>query len=240
MGLEVVSPLRTRRHGYRSRLLTNACLTIMVLLVGTWLVRPSALATMARGQTSRFSILAILPEVSWLRSVVAILLMDLSFYYWHWLNHKLGLLWRFHRVHHIDPDLDVSTAFRFHPVEILYSTAFRVLQVLVIGVSPTHYVLYGILSQYATLFHHTNLYIPTRYASILNWILVTPRMHGVHHSTRPGHTNSNYSVIFRWWDRLHKTLRMDVDQSELTMGVPGYQAPVSNNLLRLMLSPFRA
>jgi len=240
MGLERFFPLRICKQAYLHRLLTNVCLTVLVLLAGVWVVKRAALGTISWAQAGRVGILPLLPEISWLRAAVAILLMDLSFYYWHRLNHTLGLLWRFHRVHHIDPDLDVSSAFRFHPVEILYSSAFRVLQVLVIGISPGHYALYGFLSQYATLFHHSNLYIPTRCASVLNWILVTPRMHGVHHSTRPGHTNSNYSVIFRWWDGLHKTLRMDVDQSELTMGVQGYDAPVHNSLARLMLSPFRS
>lgn len=237
MGLELLFPLRMRKHGYRRRLLTNLCLSVLVLLVGAWVVTPAALGTMAWGPSRRLSILALLPELSWLQGMVAIGLMDLTFYYWHRLNHRVGLLWRFHRVHHIDPDLDVSTTFRFHPVEILFSSVFRVMQVLLIGMSPAHYALYGMLTQFATIFHHSNLYIPTRLASMLNWVLVTPRMHGIHHSALPGHTNSNYSVIFRWWDCLHRTLRMDADQSELSMGVRGYEAARHNDLTRLLLYP---
>jgi sterol desaturase/sphingolipid hydroxylase (fatty acid hydroxylase superfamily) len=240
MALEACFPLRTRRRAYLSRILTNLCLTLLVLLAGAWVVKRTALGVIAWPQAKGVGILPLLPEISWLRTTVAILLMDLSFYYWHRLNHVLDPLWRFHRVHHTDPDVDVSTTFRFHVVEILYSTVFRVLQVLIIGISPAHYALYGVLSLYATLFHHSNLYLPVRLASALSWVLVTPRMHGIHHSTAPGHTNSNYSVVFRWWDSLHKTLRMDAPQSELIMGVAGYEAPVHNRLLKLMLSPFRS
>src|SRR6185503_6617510 len=105
----------------------------------------------------------------------------LSFYYWHRLNHRLPLLWRFHSVHHMDPDLDVTTAVRFHFGEILLSTVFRSLQVVALGVGLTGYLLYEPRLQCANLFHHSNLRLPIRLERALNWVLVTPRMHGIHH-----------------------------------------------------------
>jgi len=124
------------------------------------------------------------------------LLMDLSFYCWHRLNHTMPLLWRLHNAHHTDPDLDVSTSFRFHAGEILLSTGFRALQVVVIGVAPALYVTYDLVLQSATMFHHSNLRLPIRLERLMNLAVVTPRMHGIHHSTVRAETDSDYSVIF--------------------------------------------
>ena len=122
--------------------------------------------------------------------------MDLTFYYWHRLNHLRPLLWRFHNVHHVDPDMDVTTSFRFHLGEVLYSTLFRLLQVGLMGVSPLTYLLYEFIFNCATMFHHSNVRLPLAWERLLNRVFVTPRMHGVHHSALGPETNSNYSVIF--------------------------------------------
>ena len=102
----------------------------------------------------------LLPRLPWAQAVVGILWMDLTFYYWHRFNHLRPLLWRFHNVHHVDPDLDVTTSFRFHFGEILYSTPFRLLQVGLLGVSPATYLLYEFLFNCATLFEHSNVRLP--------------------------------------------------------------------------------
>jgi sterol desaturase/sphingolipid hydroxylase (fatty acid hydroxylase superfamily) len=164
--------------------------------------------------------------------------MDLTFYYWHWANHRICLLWRFHNVHHIDPDMDVSTSFRFHFVEILYSTAFRVLQVFVLGIAPLTYVVYETIFACCTMFHHSNVRLPLQLERLMNKVIVTPRMHGIHHSVVKGETNSNYSVIFRWWDLLHRTLILNIPQSLIRIGVPGYQQIKDNRLWTLLGMPF--
>ncbi|HZE21747.1 MAG TPA: sterol desaturase family protein, partial [Desulfobaccales bacterium] len=175
----------------------------------------------------------------WLQVTAGILLMDLTFYYWHRFNHTWPLLWRFHNVHHVDPDLDVTTSFRFHFGEVLYSAVFRLLQVGVLGVVPLTYVLYELLFNCATMFHHSNLHLPVHWERRLNRVLVTPRMHGVHHSVVVRETNSNYSVIFSWWDRLHRSLRLNVRQTDIVIGVPGYLRPDDNRVLPLLALPFR-
>jgi sterol desaturase/sphingolipid hydroxylase (fatty acid hydroxylase superfamily) len=165
--------------------------------------------------------------------------MDWTFYRWHNLHHNCPLLFRFHNVHHIDPDMDVSTSFRFHWGEVLYSTIFRVIQVAVFGISLFTYVIYEIFFQLATMFHHANLRLPFRLEKLLNCVLVTPRMHGVHHSVVAHENYSNFSVVFRWWDHLHKTLRLNIPQQEITIGVPAYLQPDDNRLDNLLLMPFR-
>ena len=150
--------------------------------------------------------------------VAGFLLLDLSFYYWHRLNHRWAPLWRFHNVHHVDPDLDVSTALRFHFGEVLLSAAFRAAQVLLIGPAVSAYLAYELVFQANTLFHHSNVRLPLRVERALSWVLVSPRMHGIHHSDVRAETDSNYSVVFPWWDRLHATLVLGVPQRAITVG----------------------
>jgi sterol desaturase/sphingolipid hydroxylase (fatty acid hydroxylase superfamily) len=171
--------------------------------------------------------------------VLGFLLLDLTIYYWHRINHTWPLLWRFHNVHHVDPDLDVSTSFRFHFGEILYSTVFRILQVGLVGVAPFTYVVYELVFQLGTMFHHSNLRLPVKLERWINRVLVTPRMHGVHHSAVGPETNSNYSVVFSWWDRLNRSLRLNIPQGQVIIGVPGYLRPQDNGFLALLALPFR-
>jgi sterol desaturase/sphingolipid hydroxylase (fatty acid hydroxylase superfamily) len=165
--------------------------------------------------------------------------MDWTFYWWHRANHQIPLLWRFHNIHHIDPDLDVTTSFRFHFVEILYSTLFKIFQVGLIGILPITYIVYELVFTCATIFHHSNFRLPLKIERLLNKIIVTPRMHGIHHSVVKDETNSNFSVVFRFWDYLHKTLRLNVHQSKILVGIAGYQQPYDNNLWDLIILPFK-
>ncbi|MGH7998479.1 MAG: sterol desaturase family protein, partial [Brasilonema sp.] len=173
------------------------------------------------------------------QGVIAFLLMDLTFYYWHRANHRFPFLWRFHNVHHIDPDLDVSTGFRFHFVEIVLSAGFRVLQVALIGVSVETYIIYELVFQVNTLFHHSNVRLPLGVERLLNMILVTPRMHSIHHSQVHDETNSNFSVVFSWWDRLHQTLQLNVFQPDIDIGVPAYSSFEDNKLQHILIMPFQ-
>lgn len=235
---EQIAPLRSRKQPFLQRFLLNMVLTAVVFLVGSLAVRNAALLTSKWSVSHSFGIVMLVPLPTWGRVVVGILMMDLTFYYWHWANHRIPLLWRFHNVHHLDPDMDVSTSFRFHFVEILYSTAFRILQVVVLGIAPLTYVVYETIFACCTMFHHSNLRLPLQLERLLNKIIVTPRMHGIHHSVVKGETNSNYSVVFRCWDWLHRTLVLNIRQSTINIGVPGYQKPEDNRLLTLMKMPF--
>jgi sterol desaturase/sphingolipid hydroxylase (fatty acid hydroxylase superfamily) len=173
-----------------------------------------------------------------LQAIAVVLLMDLSFYYWHRANHAWPMLWRFHNAHHVDPDLDVTTAMRFHVVEIAYSSAFRALQVVVIGGEAWMFVLYETFFQLNTFFQHSNVRLPARFERLLGLVLVTPRMHGIHHSKRFPETNSNWSTVFSFWDRLHRTLRLDVPQATIDIGIAGYSRPEDNTVRAVFALPF--
>jgi sterol desaturase/sphingolipid hydroxylase (fatty acid hydroxylase superfamily) len=238
MGAELLRPLRRRKRGILHRWTMNAIITGLSYAAGTAVVRPVALGIAAWTEAHSFGLLAWLPLPFWLQFAVGFLAMDLTFYWWHRANHVYPLFWRFHNVHHIDPDMDITTSFRFHFVETLYSTAFRIVQVGLVGITPVIYLVYELVFNLATMFHHSNLRLPLGVERILNKVFVTPRMHGVHHSAVGPETNSNYSVVFRWWDYLHKSLRLNIPQQDIVIGVPGYLLPTDNRLVHLITMPF--
>ena len=237
--LERFVPLRAAKSRLVGRLLVNFVFSALALGAVALFVRPAVEASFARLAERPFGLTHWIPLPAPARGVLAFLLMDLSFYYWHVLNHRVPLFWRFHNVHHLDPDLDVSTALRFHFGELAFSAGFRIAQILVIGVSPWAYAAYEVVFQANTLFQHGNVRLPIRVERALNKLLVTPRMHGIHHSRVRRETNSNYGVVFPWWDRLHRTLGVDVPQADVTIGVPGYSKPEDNGLWNAVWHPFR-
>ena len=169
---------------------------------------------------------------------LALVLMDYTLWVWHVLTHRVPWLWRFHLVHHVDRDLDASTALRFHFAELVVSIPWRAAQVLVIGVSPLAFTIWQTALLVSTLFHHSNVRLPIALERRLVRLVVTPRMHGIHHSTVRGETDANWSSGLTLWDRLHGTLRLDVPQAEVTIGVPGYRAPEDVTLPAILALPF--
>ena len=173
------------------------------------------------------------------RTVLAIVLLDYTLWIWHFLNHRVPFLWRFHLVHHLDIDLDASTGLRFHFGELGLSVIYRAVQVLVIGADPLAVSIWQLVLMVAVLFHHANVRLPLGLEGRLVHLLVTPRMHGIHHSAVRAETDSNYSSLLTIWDRLHRTMRLDVKQEDVTIGVPAYQEPKEVTFGRIQLLPFR-
>jgi sterol desaturase/sphingolipid hydroxylase (fatty acid hydroxylase superfamily) len=239
LALEAVFPLRRRTRPRTERLPVNFALTATVMAAGLWVVRPLALAASFWAVDRNFGLLHLVSLPGPVAILLGLVLMDLTFYWWHRANHRFFLLWRFHGVHHLDSDLDVTTATRFHFGEVLYSTGFRVLQVGLLGVDGFTFLLYEMAYQAANMFQHANLRLPLGLERILNTILVTPRMHGIHHSVMGDEVGSNFSVIFRWWDALHRTLKLNVPQQDIVIGVAGYLSPEQNRLWPLLVLPFR-
>jgi sterol desaturase/sphingolipid hydroxylase (fatty acid hydroxylase superfamily) len=237
--LERRQALRRSRRPLLPRLVVNAGISAAAFAVAALLVRPLAISTLEWASGRPFGAVHLVPMPAAAQFVLSFLLMDLTFYWWHVANHRIPFLWRFHNVHHIDPDLDVSTAFRFHFGEVALSAAFRVAQVSAIGLSGWMFAVYELVFQANTAFHHSNVHLPIRLERLLNLVIVTPRMHGIHHSQVRDETNSNYSVVFSWWDRLHRTLGLNIPQSAIVIGVPAYSNPADNRLWNALLLPFQ-
>jgi sterol desaturase/sphingolipid hydroxylase (fatty acid hydroxylase superfamily) len=231
--------LRQRVDRWLRRILINLAVAGPSFLVLRLLLIPVAVTVAVWAEAQGLGLLRLLEIPAVPAAIVAILLLDYTMYFWHWLNHRVPLLWRFHHVHHSDLDLDVSTAFRFHFGEMLLSVAARMLQVVVVGASPAAVLIYEIVLEASTEFHHSNLRLPLRFERVLSWFIMTPRAHGIHHSIVARETNSNYSNFLMLWDRLHRTLRLNVRQDEIVIGVIDYRDPRELGLVSLLLMPFR-
>jgi len=221
-----------------ARLFVNVVVSVLAFATAVVLVRPTSFAVIHWTSATGSGILHVVPMAGAAQFVLSFLLMDLTFYWWHVANHRIPFLWRFHNVHHIDPDLDVSTAFRFHFGEVALSTGFRILQIAAIGLPAWMFLSYELVFQANTLFHHSNVRLPIRVERLLNLVLVTPRMHGIHHSQVRDETNSNYSVVFSWWDRLHRSIRLNIPQKDIVIGIPAYSEPNDNAPWNALILPF--
>ncbi len=180
-----------------------------------------------------------LPLPAWVGGIAGFFLMDWSYYWWHFAMHRVPLFWRFHNVHHTDLDMDLTTAARFHFGEILLSIPFRLLVVVLFGIGPVTYLIFEIAFESASLFQHSNWRLPLGLERWLNHVIVTPRMHGIHHSIVQRETDSNWGTICCWWDAIHRSLRRDVAQDAITIGVPAYREERELTVGQLWVLPFR-
>ena len=171
--------------------------------------------------------------------LASVVLFDLVFYGAHWANHKVPFLWRFHRAHHSDLALDVTTAVRFHLGEVLISTGIKAGGITALGISPLGLVLFEMTLLAAAQFQHSNLGLPGRVDTGIRLMIVTPHMHWIHHSRRPHEHNSNFGTISSVWDRLFGTYFMQVRQAEIQVGLNEYSWPEQVGLLGFSAMPFR-
>ena len=172
---------------------------------------------------------------TWWNTGLDLLLLDLWIYAWHRLNHVVPFLWRFHEVHHLDENLDVSTALRFHFGEVVLSSLVRAAVIWFIGVPITTVAIFETLVVVAALFHHSNIRLPSRVEGALSKLVVTPSIHWVHHHAKREDTDSNYSTILSMWDFIFKSRSGTARNLAMKMGVEGAK---DENILRLILRPF--
>lgn len=175
-------------------------------------------------ESHRVGVLHRWPMPEWAQLVLAVLLLDGWLYAWHRANHAIPLLWRFHRMHHADREMDVTTALRFHAGELVLSAILRLALILLLGVTSTQLLVHETLVVAATMFHHANISV----GWLDRWLalgIVTPFLHKVHHSREPVETNSNYATVFSWWDRLGGTLRQREDCRSLRLGLDEFDDP---------------
>jgi sterol desaturase/sphingolipid hydroxylase (fatty acid hydroxylase superfamily) len=187
----------------------------------------------------RWGVLNLVAMPEPLGTFLGVVFMDYTLWFWHWLTHKSRFLWRFHEAHHVDLDLSATTATRFHFVEMMLSVPWRAAQVLLIGVSPRAFSIWQTATTVQILFHHSNVRLPATLERALSRIIVTPRMHGIHHSIVKRETDSNWSTIFSFFDALHGTLRLNVPQDDITIGVPAYRDERELTFGKSLALPFR-
>ena len=169
--------------------------------------------------------------------IFAFVLFDFWMYAWHRANHQIPFLWRFHRMHHSDLELDSTSALRFHTGEIILSSLLRLVVIPLIGMQFIHLLIYEICLQPVIIFHHSNVALPERLDRIFRTVIVTPNMHRVHHSQVKDETDSNYSSIFSFWDRMIWSFRKRKDTRTLVYGLPYLQEREWQSIWGMLRTP---
>ena len=237
--IETLRPLRRRKEDRMIRLGRNVSTAGLGFATVELLQTPILLPVSSWVTDRGFGLLSWIGARGALRLVLTILLMDYTLWWWHRINHQLPFLWRFHAVHHVDLDMDASTAIRFHFGELGFSVFYRALQIVVIGADPFSVAVWQVLLFSCVLFHHSNTRLPFGLERVLVRAIVTPRMHGIHHSDFLNETDSNWSSLLSAWDYLHGTIRLNVPQDEVTIGVAAIQNPRQVTLGNILAMPFR-
>ena len=225
--LETMWPLQRFRGARLRRVVPNVVLTVFVVLLNLALSFGVA-AVSARA------------AVTVTNALLGIVALDLATYAAHVVLHKLPFAWRFHRVHHSEPEVDVTTAFRQHPGETLWRVAWQLPPIVLLGLPFGVVVLYLTLSTLNAQLEHANLRVPERTDRVLRLLFVTPNMHKVHHSRLQRETDSNYSNLFSLWDRLFGTYTGSADLESLRYGLDGFDEPRRQTLRGLLGMPFAA
>ncbi len=240
-GWEILAPRRELNFSRYIRWSSNIGMSLLnqlvlrlcfpVLLVGLAVV-------VRQREWGLFNLLEV-PEV--LAITLCLLLLDLAIYIQHIVFHRVAWLWRLHRVHHTDLDFDVTTAVRFHPLEIILSMSIKMALVLLLGAPPLAVLIFEIVLNLTALFNHGNIFIPVKLDRVLRWVLVTPDMHRVHHSARTAETNSNFGFNLPWWDHLFKTYcpQPGKGHEEMTVGLEEFRSEDKLLLPALLLLPFK-
>jgi sterol desaturase/sphingolipid hydroxylase (fatty acid hydroxylase superfamily) len=238
---ELMAPRRPQAVGRLRRWPGN----LGVVVIDTLLVRlifPTAAVGVALvAQVGGWGLLPALDAPSWLAIIIAVIALDLAIYLQHVLFHAVPVLWRLHRMHHADLEIDVTTGARFHPIEILLSMAIKLGVVAALGAPAVAVLIFEVLLNATSMFNHGNVRLPQRLDRVVRWLVVTPDMHRVHHSILPRETNSNFGFNLAWWDRLFGTYRAQpqAGHAAMTIGIEQFRDPRELRLDRMLLQPFR-
>ncbi len=232
-------PLRKQIESPEVEAARNLAIAGAAGLAMNFIEKPVARRLTEFAERKRFGILKIFQLPKILETIFAVVLLDYTLYLWHVLTHKSEFLWRFHKIHHADLDLTASTAIRFHFGEISMSVLFRAGQILLIGVSPSAYKIWQNALFLSVFFHHSNLKLPENFEKKLQKFIVTPRLHGIHHSKIERERDSNWSSGLSAWDFLHGTFRNDVPQSEIVIGIENFDEIYQVGLIEMLSEPFK-
>lgn len=237
--LEMAIPLRARGPWSRAHLGPNLALTFLAFATNGLLSAALVLA-LAVAEKHGLGLLYRAGLSPWASALVALLVLDLSFYVGHRSMHRFPWLWRFHRVHHSDPAVDVTTTVRQHPGESVIRYAFTAAFALPLGASPAAFLLYRSAVAFAGLLEHANLRVPGRIDAALSLVFTWPTFHKVHHARDPRFTDTNYGNLVSWWDRLFGTFTPARAGREVEYGLDDLDDRATQRTLGLLWLPFRS
>ncbi len=238
---ELASPCRIQRFPRSQRWVGNIGIVVLNTLLSRLLFPTAAVGVAIFTTRNGWGVLNILALPLWLKIFIGVLIMDLVIYLQHVMVHAVPVLWRLHKVHHADPDYDLTTGARFHPIEIILSMLIKFATITALGPPVVAVVIFEVLLNGMAMFNHANISLPSRVDRLLRWVIVTPDMHRVHHSVEPDEANSNFGFNLSLWDRLMGTYREHprLGQQAMDIGIGSLRDPKITTRLTGMLSiPF--
>lgn len=242
IGWEYLSPRRAQQISRKQRWPVNLGLAALNITIMRLSLGGIAYLSAVSAISHSYGLLNQLPVPEWLSIIVTLLILDFAIYCQHIVSHKWPLLWRLHQVHHTDLEFDATTAVRFHPLEIMISMLYKVLCIYLIGANPWAVIAFEIILNGAATFNHSNINIPPAIDKKLRWLIITPDMHRIHHSTVTAETDSNYGFSISCWDKLCKTYVAEPNQPQTTMaiGLNPFRQQHELSFVQLLLLPFKA
>ncbi len=242
VGLEYWRPKRSLSQSRLLRWPNNFAVTLVNTVILRLLFPAAAVGLAIQQESSGFGLLKVigLPEIA--NIILAVILLDLVIYGQHRLFHRVPWLWRIHRMHHSDVDIDVTTGARFHPIEIVLSMLIKLLAVWLLGAPAVAVVLFEVLLNAMSMFNHSNFNLPSKIDSLLRRAIVTPDMHRVHHSVVEHETNSNYGFNLACWDHLFNSYveQPAAGHAAMQIGLTEFRDEADIRLDKLLLQPFAA
>jgi sterol desaturase/sphingolipid hydroxylase (fatty acid hydroxylase superfamily) len=241
-GWELLAPRRARSLGRLQRWPANLSIVVLNTLLVRLLFPAAAVGVALAVQTRGWGLLPVTGLPGWAAVVAGVVLLDLAIYLQHVVFHAVPALWRLHRMHHADLDIDTTTGARFHPVEILLSLAIKFAVIAALGVPPVAVVVFEIALNATSMFNHSNVRIPSAMDRLLRTLVVTPDMHRVHHSIERDETDSNFGFNLSVWDRLFGTYRAQprAGHDGMTIGIAEFRTTAEcSSLLGMLAIPIR-
>jgi sterol desaturase/sphingolipid hydroxylase (fatty acid hydroxylase superfamily) len=238
---ELMAPRRHQAIGRGRRWPGNLGIVVLDTLLVRLVFPTVAVGVALVAETHGWGLFHAYPVPLSLAIITSVILLDLAIYLQHVLFHAVPALWRLHRMHHADLEVDVTTGVRFHPIEILLSMGIKLGVVAAFGMPAVAVLIFEVLLNATSMFNHGNVRLSAVLDRALRWIVVTPEMHRIHHSMTPRETNSNFGFNLPWWDRLFGTYRAApaAGQEGMTLGIEQFRDPSELRLDRMLLQPFR-
>ncbi len=238
LGLESWVPAAGNRQHRARHALRNVTLGLLNAVVAALLAAPLLAGLSLWAENNGFGLLRMVQLPPAAVMVAAILMFDGWMYLWHRANHEICFLWRFHRVHHSDSEMDATTGIRFHTGEILISSTLRLAVIPLLGITIGQLLVYEMLLLPVILFHHSNVRFSEKMDRWLRLVIVTPAIHRVHHSRLQVETDSNYSSVFSFWDRIARTFRLQRNNQPVNFGLNEYDSEQWQRITGMLVTPF--
>ena len=242
MGLELLIPKRPPKVSRLIRWSNNIGLVFFNTLLIRLLLPVATIGVAYWTQEQGLGLFNLLEWNEWFEVLLAVIILDCAIYWQHRLFHKVPMLWRLHRVHHVDQDIDVTTGARFHPIEIFMSLAIKFALVCLLGPAAVAVVIFEVLLNGVAMFNHANIRFSSGLDKVLRWFVVTPDMHRVHHSRIVHETNSNFGFNLPWWDRIFGSYEEQpkLGHQNMDIGVSKFdEISKTQYLHNLLVLPFR-